>query len=583
MSLRGISLRQRLPLLTVSLLAISVTAFAAVAYRMTSASLVRTARDRLTELTAEFAPPMGAQFEARHRALRQVAADTAIVRLLTHPNSKPLSTTRARLELMATQDSIAVLAMELRDSTGRAVLAVGRGASADTAAWRAPLDTAWMSPLERRGTGIVYELRASVRAPDGRTVGQVAQVRTAETTNLQSLNAISALIGKDGALLLGNADGSLWTDLHERVERPAPAAGMVEYVRAGLERLSVTAPIPGTPLVLGFEIGQAYVTDRLHALLETFLLVGALVVLLGAGVTWWLSRGITGPLVDLTERAEAISAGDLTHLPAHTNRADEVGRLSRAFAAMTTSVRDAHEHLEQQVAERTSELRAAQEELLRKERLATLGQLSSSVGHELRNPLGVMSNAVYFLKATLTAPHPKTTEYLGILQSQIALAGRIVGDLLDFARVRPPQRQAMALADVVSDQLERTAVPPSVRVEQSALDGPSVLADPVQIGQVVLNLMTNAVQAMEESGGTLHLSAEAVNGTVLLHVRDTGPGIAKDVMAKIFEPLFTTKARGIGLGLSVSRSLAQANGGRLTVHSAPGRGATFTLELPVAP
>jgi signal transduction histidine kinase len=111
-------------------------------------------------------------------------------------------------------------------------------------------------------------------------------------------------------------------------------------------------------------------------------------------------------------------------------------------------------------------------------------------------------------------------------------------------------------------------------------DLPPAHVDAVQIGQVVLNLVTNAAQAMEEAGGVLTVRASARDGVVRLDVTDTGPGIAPEHLAHVFEPLFTTKARGIGLGLSVSRSLAAANGGTITVASEPGRGATFTLELP---
>ena len=113
---------------------------------------------------------------------------------------------------------------------------------------------------------------------------------------------------------------------------------------------------------------------------------------------------------------------------------------------------------------------------------------------------------------------------------------------------------------------------------------PNVHVDPVHAGQVVMNLLTNAVQAMGEKGGTLRLRGTLNGGNVvLLEVSDTGPGVAPENLERIFEPLFTTKARGIGLGLAVSKSLAQANGGDLAVTSEPGQGATFLFAMPVAP
>jgi signal transduction histidine kinase len=191
-----------------------------------------------------------------------------------------------------------------------------------------------------------------------------------------------------------------------------------------------------------------------------------------------------------------------------------------------------------------------------------------------------MTNAVYYLEAIQPGP-PKVREYLEILRNQIRLSEKIVGDLLDFARVRPPALESVVLPELVESQLGRAAVPENIRVvREFPGDLPTAHGDPLQIGQVVLNLLTNAVQAMEETGGVLTLKSWHTEGRVTLEVTDTGPGMTPDVLAQVFEPLFTTKARGIGLGLAVSRSLAEANAGTIMAASQPGRGATFTLTLP---
>ena len=233
----------------------------------------------------------------------------------------------------------------------------------------------------------------------------------------------------------------------------------------------------------------------------------------------------------------------------------------------------------ERVAERTRELREAQETVVRSERLAILGQLSSGVGHELRNPLGVMNNAVYYLQATLKDQSPKVAEYLAILRQQIVLSERIVGDLLDFARIKPPQRQATPVGELIDAQIARGAIPGRVTVDRAVPPGLVAVIAPVQIGQVVLNLVINAVQAME-GPGRLTIRADQSSPGLRVTVTDTGPGIAPKHLAKIFEPLFTTKARGMGLGLAVSRALAIANGGDIMVESREGEGATFTLVLP---
>lgn len=270
-------------------------------------------------------------------------------------------------------------------------------------------------------------------------------------------------------------------------------------------------------------------------------------------------------------------------------RRDEIGTLARAFTAMTDQVRTGVETLESQVSTRTAQLsdalaqlEAAQKDLVRKERLATLGQLSSSVGHELRNPLGVMTNAVYYLEATQRDATPKVREYLGIIRNQIRISEKIVADLLDYARVNPPQRSAVPVDAFIDDALTRVSIPASVTVVKGIDGAATMLVDSVQIGQVVINLFSNAVQAMEPNGGTLTIRARVDGGCVVIEVADTGPGISDENREHIFEPLFTTKARGIGLGLAVSRGLARANGGDLAFETALGRGTTFTLTVPSA-
>jgi signal transduction histidine kinase len=195
-----------------------------------------------------------------------------------------------------------------------------------------------------------------------------------------------------------------------------------------------------------------------------------------------------------------------------------------------------------------------------------------------------MTNALYYLDVVLREERPEVKEYLGILRTQIGLSEKIIGDLLDFARVKPPQREPVPLGDIVADQLQRlgplngvtlsSEIPPTL---------PPACVDRVQLGQVVLNLLTNAVQAMNGGHGTLTVrGALETPDRLRLDVRDTGPGITPEDSRRIFEPLFTTKARGIGLGLAVSRTLVRANGGEITFVSEAGRGTTFSVRVPTA-
>jgi signal transduction histidine kinase len=314
------------------------------------------------------------------------------------------------------------------------------------------------------------------------------------------------------------------------------------------------------------------------------------IVLLGTLLAWLLTRGITDSIVRLAGAAQGITSGDLSQRVG-VRRNDEIGDLADAFNTMAEQVSQSHHDLENQVAERTVELRAAygqliekQDELVRAEKLATLGQLASGVGHELRTPLGVMTNAVYYLEIVLSEAPETVHEYRDILRGQIGLSEKIVGDLLDFARLKPPQVELVSIESIVDHQIKRLGPLNGVTLSKEfPVDLSQVAVDPIQIGQVVLNLLMNGVQAMVSQGGTLWVRAYTRGDQVELAVTDEGEGIPETNVEKIFEPLFTTKARGIGLGLAVSRSLAQGNRGTLTASSPTGEGATFLLTLPTHP
>jgi len=247
-------------------------------------------------------------------------------------------------------------------------------------------------------------------------------------------------------------------------------------------------------------------------------------------------------------------------------------------------IRRLNEELETKVEQRTKQLLEAQEELVRNEKLAMLGQVAGSVGHELRNPLGVMNNAVFFLQTVLADADETTKEYLGIIVDEIARSEHIVDALLDAVRTRSPDLATHGVAEMIGQILRQCAVPPSVAVTLNIPDTLTpVRVDALQMHQVFRNLISNGIEAMPE-GGELAIRAveNRQEGTVTVSVRDSGGGISPDVLAKLFQPLFTTKARGIGLGLVVAKNLIQANGGTVEVESEVGRGTLFAVTLPAA-
>lgn len=254
----------------------------------------------------------------------------------------------------------------------------------------------------------------------------------------------------------------------------------------------------------------------------------------------------------------------------------------RISSPMIRRLREYSERLEEMVAQRTKELEDAQEQLVRQEKLAVLGQLAGGVSHELRNPLGAIKNAAYFLNMALEDPEPEVKETLEILEKEVETSEKIIWSLLDFARPNPLSLREVDVNGIVEEALSRITVPENVQVVNQLNESlPDILADPDQLGQVFGNIILNATQAMPD-GGQLTLESE-IDGQdgVAISISDTGVGISRENLDKVFEPLFTTKARGIGLGLAVTNALARRHGGAIEVRSEVDKGSTFTIKLPV--
>ncbi len=312
----------------------------------------------------------------------------------------------------------------------------------------------------------------------------------------------------------------------------------------------------------------------------------------GESTTWFYMIGMTIILLLTALAVDLLAKNIRTNLErAHV----EIQQRERVEA----EIRQLNASLEQRVEERTSELHEAQEQLVRKEKLATLGLLAGSVGHELRNPLGVISSSIYYLHQVQPEANEKIRQHHAMIGQEVHNADKIISDLLDVSRNISAEQEWVSIPDIVQRTLDRYPVPPSVKVTlKLKADLPKVFADPLQLEQILGNLTTNACQVMvpqgsstsETDSGRLTISANRVAAVsaggqqeemVVIAVKDTGQGITPENLKKIFEPLFTTKTKGIGLGLAVSQKLAEANGGWIDAESQPGKGSTFRLYLPL--
>jgi len=272
--------------------------------------------------------------------------------------------------------------------------------------------------------------------------------------------------------------------------------------------------------------------------------------------------------------------------------AREFNRMSDRLDEKHTQLEEANRDLERRVSERTEQLQQAnvqlletQSQLVRTEKFGALGELSAGVAHDLRNPLGAIRNGIFFLKSKMAkseqlAAEPKITEYLQIMDDRITQCDKIIEDLISFTRISSPDYSLVPLSDVLDSTLAGVDVPEGITViKEYSDDLIDIHVDPDQLQRVFTNLVVNAYEAMLE-GGELVIGAKSVGEFAEVTLRDTCPGMSAEGLEKIFEPLYTTKIQGTGLGLAVCQGVLAKHNGQMEVHSREGVGTTFTVTLP---
>ncbi|MBR4509017.1 MAG: hypothetical protein IKP23_06095 [Elusimicrobiaceae bacterium] len=316
------------------------------------------------------------------------------------------------------------------------------------------------------------------------------------------------------------------------------------------------------------------------------------VFILSLVISSYIFGTIEAPVRDMAKAIRIIEEGSEEPFPALPTYDNEIGDLCIRLARMLDTIKikfdllaeqqhdleEINQSLELRVGSRTKELKTALNELIKKERLAAIGQMASIVSHEIKNPLAVISNSIYLIKARLGENiEPKIQKNINVIEGEIRQANSIIEEILGYARSREQILNIVDLTLYTKEILSSYPIPNNIKVETSFYKEPLyVKIDMEEMKQAIRNIMGNAFEVMPE-GGNFVVKTKLEKGKALLSLRDSGPGIPEEIQNKIFTPFFTTKARGTGLGLAVVKKVASRNKAELILNSQVGKGTKITL------
>ncbi len=368
-------------------------------------------------------------------------------------------------------------------------------------------------------------------------------------------------------------------------------------------------------------IGMALdrVNYQIDKMTRSIVILTFIVIFAGIIISFFLVRVILTPIRELAQGTRKIAAGNLSYrVSIHSN--DEFRELARSFNSMASdmeahikelnkekkellSLKIAFEQRSYELEETLDKVQSMQQDLIKSEKFATIGRLASSVAHELRNPLAAIKNISYFLSKMNIFNDPdairkikesseesekisktlaRSNQMIGMLSEEVLRANKIITDLLDYSRTKKLNKLSIDIVPFINKVIPAVVMPENVKVVTD-LEPYTVVMDPDKITQVVINLITNAKDAMpvDKKDGVIKVSTRKTDKAYQILVEDNACGMSEDTVKHLFEPLFTTKLKGIGLGLPIVKEIIDAHQGKILVSSTKDVGTTFTVELPL--
>ncbi|GAB1401304.1 hypothetical protein MASR1M68_02150 [Elusimicrobiota bacterium] len=336
---------------------------------------------------------------------------------------------------------------------------------------------------------------------------------------------------------------------------------------------------------------------QIKEITKNILFLTMVVIFAGIIISSFLIKILIKPIDYLMVGTNKIANGDLTYRIPLISR-DEFRNLSISFNSMASDIevkikelnkekkellnlKVAFEERSQELEETLDKVQSIQQDLIRSEKFATVGRLASSVAHELRNPLASIKNIAYFLSKLGAFADDKSKQMVEMLSSEVLRANKIITELLDYSKTRKLSKFDIDIDSFIEKSVQNALLPENIKLVLN-LESFKAMIDPDRITQVLLNLISNAKDAMSQNGGIITIvSKKFDNDSFIISIEDNACGIDPESLKHIFEPLFTTKLKGIGLGLPIVKEIIDAHNGQITVESTINVGTKFTIKLPI--
>jgi signal transduction histidine kinase len=585
---RNLSIRQRLPLLICILLLALILTFSLVSYIGVKNAALKMGRERLQTLTEQLSSMFGQSAQTITTATHTAATQESFKKYIQSASGRTISDTAAITALQKVRTDSTWVLVQLLNADHKPLLQSGLpginiNVNLDSVILSLSLnsESCKIGNLYRIRDSIYYPIVATI-AENNRITGYLMRWRLQKATP-KAIAQFSQLLGDNTTLYVGNADGSLWSDLNKAVSSPPVdlqnKSAFSEYSRPQANRVIATVrPIVNTPWILLLEVSHQRILEAANRFLRWVIIVG--VVLLAAGIffTWVMSRHITDPLKKLTTAATSITDGHYSG-SVHVNRSDELGKLGLAFNAMIVEVNNSHHVLEKKVQERTAQLEKANKEL---------EAFSYSVSHDLRAPLRAINGYAIILKeeyaSKLDAEANRITDKI---IRNAKMMGQLIDDLIAFSKMggKEVMSQMVDMKKLVQTCFaELLPQLPENKYQVQINSMPPCNGDESLLKQVWLNLISNALKySSKNEAPCIEIGWKEISSGPAYYIMDNGVGFDMqyaDKLFGVFQRLHSEKDfEGTGVGLALVKRIINQHKGEVWAESSPGEGAAFFFSL----